>query len=181
MCVTNAFHYFSVLELYQLCRTLEKDGVARNSAMISALLHIITPAGLFASSPYGESVFSFLSFCGLLLYCKSSQSRSVVGDLLLIPAGIVFGMASTVRGNGVFNGIIFAVEMLSELYHHGASAMRRCVALVIAGCCVATGVMLPQVLAYREYCQSANIVDDNRPWCDAFLPSIYAFVQRHYW
>lgn len=105
----------------------------------------------------------------------------MVGDFLLIPAGIVFGVASTVRGNGIFNGIIFAVELLSKVYYQGASAVRRCVALVIAGCCVASGVILPQFLAYREYCQSAGAVNDKRPWCDAFLPSIYTFVQRHYW
>ena len=36
---------------------------------------------------------------------------------------------------------------------------------------------MPQAEGYLQYCTGGN----TRPWCNRWLPSIYAWVQEHYW
>jgi phosphatidylinositol glycan class V len=36
-------------------------------------------------------------------------------------------------------------------------------------------------LAYKEYCESSGTDQGRRPWCNYWIPSIYSWVQSHYW
>jgi phosphatidylinositol glycan class V len=42
---------------------------------------------------------------------------------------------------------------------------------------VGIGFAAPQVVAYIEYCTGGK----SRPWCTRLIPSIYSWVQDHYW
>ncbi|KAI9745552.1 MAG: ER membrane glycoprotein subunit of the GPI transamidase complex-like protein [Claussenomyces sp. TS43310] len=67
--IAHASHGLSVLVLYGFTRRIFPDGEAtRKLAFVTALLHIISPAGLFLSAPYGESTFALLSFVGYLVF-----------------------------------------------------------------------------------------------------------------
>lgn len=171
-----------MLLLYQLGRKLYSQHIA----LIAALLHILSPAGLFLSAPYNEAPFSVLTFAGLLLFSQGclDKSRSVLGDLAIIGSGIIFSVAITFRSNGLMNGVPFAVYAGFELFRFLKSpnmiSFRRLAALGIGGLITAVGSIGPQALAYHIYCSGPS-ASHPRPWCSNIPPSIYTFVQDHYW
>lgn len=190
---THVCHYLSSLVLYRLGLAVWADSTW---ALVSALLHVLSPAGLFLSAPYAESPCSLLSFTGwLLLVTSCSRSRPISRDVLTLLAGVSFGLATFFRTNALLNGAPFAFEALLALYglvedlEPGSTAthVRRLAVLGAAGLCVAAGTLGPQSLAYRTYCTASAAAGHDgagpsvRPWCDSFLPSIYNFVQREYW
>lgn len=176
-------HLLSVLALYQLGLSIYAD---RRVSLVAALLHVLSPGGLFLSAPYAESTFSLLSFVGVLLFARGCRdpSRNLLGDGAILGSGLVFGLANTLRSNGILNGIMFAVYAVAELLACAESpslvGLRRLAALGIGGICVATGSIGPQLLAYNHFCSDPS-VPNPRPWCTKWLPSIYTFVQERYW
>lgn len=175
--VAHVSHLVAVLALYHLTLRLSRD---KRLALLSSLLHIVSPAGLFLSAPYAESPFACLSLLGHLLAVSSFQS-SLKGDVILVAAGIVYGISTLFRSNGLISGLLFAVEAVMALaaflqqqrLHH----VRRLVAALVGGVCVAAGSVVPQFFAWKLYCG----VEATRPWCSSLVPSIYSFVQEAYW
>lgn len=152
-------------------------------AFVAALLHILSPAGLFLSAPYNESTYSLLSFTGYLFLAKGllGQKRTFAHDVSVVASGMWFGFATTFRSNGLLNGIPFAIALAQELFTAPSlSSIRRRCALIIGGLAIAAGFIIPQLIAYQTFC-SASSITELRPWCTSRLPSIYSFVQEHYW
>ena len=179
--VANVSHLLSALVLNSLGRVITRDDTV---ALVAALLHIFSPAGLFLSAPYAEAPFALLSFSGYLLYAQScATTRSPLArDAQIILAGVLFGVATAFRSNGISHGVPFAWEFVQHLLalpRRPLPAIRRLIPLGIGGICVAAGSVVPQFIAYRRFCEpSASL---QRPWCQGRLGSIYAFVQVHYW
>lgn len=158
-------------------------------AFVSASLHIISPAGLFLSAPYAESSFSFMNFAGFYVYGYSFQAhkmdRTSLRDTFLVFSGIFFGVATTFRSNGLLSGSIFCFDVCECAinilrFRHLAKNLRRLLFLVVAGCFAGIGFLFPQFLAYREFCTAPDIWQQP-PWCTKRIPSIYTWVQKHYW
>ncbi|GKT50994.1 GPI mannosyltransferase 2 [Colletotrichum spaethianum] len=180
--VAHAAHIFAVMMLHEL--TLKLFSRSR-LAFLSALLHVLSPAGLFLSAPYAESLCAFFSFAGYyVLACVANQPKGslrwTAGHIL---AGAVFGLATASRSNGLLNGLPFAIECLMILPPLLASPtnLKTIAALfgpIVGGLLVATGSVVPQLLAWLRYCSGAS---EARPWCERTVPSIYSFVQEHYW
>lgn len=188
---SNACHLLSVLVLYQLGLHLWRDS---RWALAAALLHVLSPAGLFLSAPYAESACSLLSFTGWLLLVKSclgtgTSVSSLPRDALTLLAGLVFGLATYFRTNALLNGAPLAFDFLSTFYQltedldHRKTPdyLRRLLVLGIAGLLVAGGTVVPQYHAYQTYCSTASAPSEPRPWCTHLVPSIFNFVQRQYW
>lgn len=178
--LSHLCHLISVIVLYHLVECVGTMEKRRDAAFAAACLHIISPAGIFLSAPYAESLFGLLNMSGMLLYCKS-KSKSQSSDLYIITSGLCFGIAATVRSNGVFSGAILAYDLLLTLRSFFALGdqrdAQRASSLVSAGLLTGCGTVLPQYLAYREYCRP----DKLRPWCHRTIPSIYTWVQSQYW
>ena len=179
--------------LYQLslCVKSETHSVKTSRfAFLTALLHILSPAGLFLSAPYAESSFSFFNFTGFFIYVRSHQERRRGrhgrGDILLAASGVVFGLACMMRSNGLLSGLVFCYEgfnitmALPWANKVGQNIQQLC-AILFAGVLTALGTITPQYLAYEEYCIGTKINGDKRPWCSRWVPSIYAWVQEYYW
>ncbi|RAH80719.1 GPI mannosyltransferase 2 [Aspergillus japonicus CBS 114.51] len=189
--ISHAAHGLSVIVLYHLVCTLFPGAPGRKVALLAACLHVVSPAGAFLSAPCAESAHALLSFCGSLLFVRSfassssssSPSSSSFQDTQLVLAGVLYGLATTFRSNGLLNGIpLFeeAVRQLVFLFWQGFSParLRRLLAVGTAGLCTGLGFVLPQYIAYREFCTSPK---EPRVWCRRTLPSIYSYVQDHYW
>ncbi|KAJ5089597.1 hypothetical protein N7532_008281 [Penicillium argentinense] len=187
--LSHVAHYLSVLALYGLSANVFGHATAtqRLICFLSAALHIICPAGAFLSAPYGESIFSFLNISGFYLYTSSliAEHNGAIRfrDILVLTAGVLFGLATLVRSNGILSGFLFAYDaaILSwTALTQGIPyrTIRRLVVIILGGSIVALGMIVPQIFAYRSYCM---VETSARPWCNWPLPSIYSWVQGHYW
>ncbi|EGO54715.1 hypothetical protein NEUTE1DRAFT_88303 [Neurospora tetrasperma FGSC 2508] len=268
--LSNASHLLASFVLYHLTLLLPLSGFnssplkRRKLALLTSLLHIFSPAGLFLSAPYAESSCALYSFLGWWFYaqsCLSDQdgttavsghiekgdrgSVTLKGDLHLLLAGLSFGLATLFRSNGILNGLPFAWEVLGILSGFVISTsggrgrgrvpllktLRRLIALGLGGIFVAAGSIVPQTVAWLRYCPSGSLWllnkflssgleveiseisggsgsahgygssgvgagvnagagggleelvarEEAREWCAAVVPSIYTFVQKHYW
>lgn len=263
--LSNASHLLASLVLYHLTLRLPLSSShsspfqTKKLALLTALLFIFSPAGLFLSAPYAESSCALFSFLGWWFYARSCLSDqdvdttvlkkvggvgsglTVKGDIHLLLAGLSFGVATLFRTNGILNGLPFAWEVLTILSGFFISgqgrkktlllkALRRLIALGLGGIFVAMGSIVPQTVAWLRYCPSGSLwlskflspgvsgtsgvfggsgsdsavgygasgvgagvrADDGgleglvaqegaREWCTAVVPSIYTFVQEHYW
>ncbi|KAE8381410.1 GPI mannosyltransferase 2 [Aspergillus bertholletiae] len=183
--VAHAAHGMSVFVLYSLGRVVFPGRKGRNLAFIAACLHVLSPAGLFLSAPYGESTHALLSFMGSLLFVLSfsrSGASSGLHDALIPLSGISYGLATAARSNGLLNGMLLFEEAVRLLYSMSKKVTfakaRRLIAVGIAGVCTGLGFVVPQYIAYEQYCMDDK---DPRVWCRRTIPSIYGFVQDHYW
>jgi Gpi18-like mannosyltransferase len=187
--LSHVAHYLSVLALYRLSVNIFGHATAAQKLIcfLSAALHIISPAGAFLSAPYGESIFSLLNLTGFYLYTSSliteHHGLTVLRDIQVLTAAVLFAFATIVRSNGILSGFLFAYDACMvawENWTQGPSLhkTRRLAVTILGGCIVALGMLVPQILAYREYCMSETFL---RPWCSSALPSIYGWVQGHYW
>lgn len=187
--LSHVAHYLSVLSLYRLSINIfgHTTATQRLICLLSAALHIICPAGAFLSAPYGESTFSFLNISGFYLYTSSliaeHNGKTTLRDLQVISAAVLFAIATMVRSNGILNGFLFAYDAVLLAWAtltQGPSihTARRLAVIIFGGWVVALGMVFPQILAYRIYCMSQELP---RPWCSSTIPSIYGWVQGHYW
>lgn len=189
MILANASHLLAVITLYRLARDLIPTSTQARSriAFTAALLHIASPAGVFLSAPYGESTFAMLNFAGTWSYSRAFKLRrggSTTKELLYtILAGLLFALASTARSNGLLSGMLFVGDVADAVLHPRDTILqsRRLLRLVfvgIAGSITAIGFAAPQIVAFREYCMNNTTP---RIWCERIPPSIYSWVQDHYW
>lgn len=190
--IAHASHFLAVLALYNLAKSIFPGPSGSKMAFIAACLHVISPAGLFLSAPYSESTFAFLNFLGCLLFAKSfglGNHFDIYGDAFLAASGLILGTATTMRGNGLLNGLIFLEEAFRLVFalKDGLklSILRRLLATGFGGLCIAVGFLAPQYIAYEEFCVNhtftSNYNHTSRVWCERQLPSIYSFVQDYYW
>lgn len=174
-------HYLSVIFLWKLVEALAPD--SKTLPLLAAMLHILAPAGIFLSSPYTESIFSCLSMLGFWLYVRSHSSISTTSLAIKFLAGVVLGLATSFRSNGVLAGVLFLFDLLDcgkEAWNgrFPSGIVVQAVTIVASGLCIFAGLAIPQLLAYWDYCGASG---PNRPWCNSPLPSVYGFVQAHYW
>lgn len=184
--LAHVAHAAAVAALYGLSRAVF---VGRpRIALVAAALHVLSPAGVFLSAPYGESLFAALHFAGYAFYAWSwkldrEQWPGAAGACLLL-AGASIGLATTVRSNGLLSGLLFAWDAvavgLGFLRTRETARLLRLACLVLAGSFVGLGIVVPQFIAYRIYCTGEERTGA-RPWCSRLVPSIYAFVQDYYW
>lgn len=186
--LAHGFHLLSCLTLYQLSWSICPSFYHLNPAQFSFLaagLHIISPAGIFLSAPYAESAFSFFNFFGFYLFAESlkenTRSETLKSEALMVLSGLLFGVATTIRGNGLLSGLLYGLEGVKEIIASTNPRFRRLLSIVLGGSLMAFCAMLPQFQAYSEYCVNINPGENRRPWCSHQIPSIYAWVQSHYW
>ncbi|KAI9825461.1 MAG: ER membrane glycoprotein subunit of the GPI transamidase complex-like protein [Thelocarpon impressellum] len=190
--LAHAAHLLAVLVLFRLTETIFPRSTHGAFSLVSAALHVLSPGGLFLSAPYAETSFSCLSFLGCLFYVWSlaadESQRPLAGDLCVSLAGLLFGIATTFRSNGLLNGVPFLHDACLTIARLCLGAptlprLRRLTALVAGGLLVGAGFVIPQWIAHSEYCLATSALSDTgrRPWCDRSIPSIYSWVQENYW
>ncbi|KAK2731633.1 hypothetical protein FQN57_003266 [Myotisia sp. PD_48] len=187
--LSHISHYISVMVLYNLSVNVFKNNIqsCNSLAFLASAIHIISPAGAFLSAPYGEALFSLLNFLGYHTYIKAlvneTGGKLIQRDVKFVLAGCLFAVATTIRSNGVLSGLAFAYDAVIGvkcMYDYGVARgyLRRLFFVCIGGSLILFGVLVPQLVAYMQYCR---VTDNLRPWCDQWLPSIYTWVQANYW
>lgn len=192
MLIANLCHFGSVLLLFRLGTATVQSERKPVVPLITAILHILSPAGIFLCAPYTEAPFSFMNMAGMLLYVQAHESdrghhpQSYLRDLCLLGSGICFAIATLLRSNGLLSGILFlwdvaqfALRLLTD--QPSVADVRRLMVTCVAGTLLAVGFAGPQFLAYKEYCTASISNPELRSWCTRAIPSIYSWVQSHYW
>ncbi|XP_048468959.1 palmitoyltransferase ZDHHC18-A isoform X1 [Rhincodon typus] len=197
----------SAVVLYHLGVVVLRD---RRLAFLSSLLFCLTPANVFMSAAYSESMFVLLAFGGMLNLEKG----------WLVTSCILFSLSAAVRSNGIVNAgfLLYSQLRVCSLYvRHKTKVMEkdsyrswlnlilRSVLLVAAGTAM---IVLPFVLfqyyGYLTFCKSTvnpaldipqrllqlagnkgyRVPDketDPPVWCHRQYPIIYSYIQDTYW
>ncbi|KAI0631661.1 GPI mannosyltransferase 2 [Trametes polyzona] len=158
---------FSVLALYDLTVLHFRS---REIAWLACLLSLLpsSPVTLRIAG-YTEAFFTFLSYRGMLC-CARKQ---------WFWAACYFALATVFRSNGITLsgfiawGLVIEPLLQSRKFHIG----RALYALVLCALTVSPFVLY-QYYAYRLFCAGHTTP---APWCSAFPPSIYTYVQGKYW
>ena len=186
---SHLFHLFGALVLYTLTyRVLPGEQTWRRmTAFVAACLFVISPAGLFLSAPYSETMCAFFNFTGMLFASimqprTSSRPNTVLQSGSIVFAGIFFGLATLARSNGVLSVLVFlqpGLVLCNELLSgpQKFTALVKLFATGVGALITLLGAALPQYIAYQSYCTG----DSTRPWCQRLVPSIYSWVQEEYW
>ena len=188
--LSHLAHYLSAIMLYALSALVFETGSERQKSwpFVSAILHIISPAGAFLSAPCGESTFAFLNFAAYFVYLAGLNDhfskKCFQRDFKFLLAGVLFAAATTIRSNGILGGMLFAFDacqVIHEIFSYGVSwnRVRYLGVISLGGSVTALGTIGPQYVAYQQFC--VPLASPTPLWCEKTVPSIYAWVQSHYW
>lgn len=203
----SALFLLSVVALHALSRVVLQD---RRLATLSTLLYCITPANVFMTAGYSESLFAALTFGGLYLLEKGFTCR----------ACLALSIATAARSNGLVNiGFLLYLPSLRAIsqirvYRETTKGRRkvlqyawvigRLLLISILGTAV---IALPfcafQYYGYRTFCTPSlslervppallslgeqkgyRVPDENGPpplWCMRPFPILYSHIQDVYW
>jgi GPI mannosyltransferase 2 len=174
--VSNLFFVLSARELYRLGSAVFGEQMrqksTRNVAYVGALLYCVTPAGVFMSAVYTESLFAYFSLLALRFV---AQRRCWAGAAAIAVAGFA-------RSNAMTLAVFLVADRLRRTGWPRLDA--RVLALYAATALQCVLAIAPfvanQAYAWSLYCGGGG-GDARRPWCDNMPPSVYAFVQSEYW
>ncbi|KAJ8328132.1 ER membrane glycoprotein subunit of the GPI transamidase complex-like protein [Batrachochytrium dendrobatidis] len=166
--ISNTCFVMATVALYKLSAHVLHDN---HIAFVSAILFAFNPAGIFMSSIYTESPFALCAFMGML--------NMVQGHTWA--AALWWSGASSLRGNGILFAGFFIWDLLHPFAKHTiqTQTMYRIVRNTIALGVVVAPFILFQYYGWTLFC--TENADTYRPWCNHRIPSIYSFVQAHYW
>ena len=163
--------------LYRL--TLRHTG-NHDIAWKAAVLSTICPsAGTTLSSPTPEPFFSLVSLAGMLLLAPTRLKSGTLTDTTFsrrFQAALCFAAATSFRANGVLLAGFLIWDLFWTRRQSPAFALRILEASVHVPLAVSPFVV-SQVWAHMRFC----VPGQERPWCTSLVPSVYAFVQEHYW
>ena len=201
--VTHLSFIAAALMLYELSlKVFEKEHFAANSS----ILFCFSPASIFFSAIYTESLFAFASFA--CMYCFVSSDKSLQFSAFSAAAWFAAGIASATVATAIrSNGIVLAAfglhiiarrlwmscKRLSFRRFYLCSTLKTWLELIaVAGLATVacTFVSFPYIrfqnYGHQLYCHHKNLDNTSaqniRPWCEQEgISNLYAFVQKEYW
>lgn len=120
-------------------------------AGLAVSLFLLTPANIFFSAVYSESLFAFFVFLAIWFLMRDNFFFGAVS----------FFICGVIRSNAiVFSALFLARGRLLE------------------GLMVAVPFVLVNARCFLQFCTQG---DHHREWCDWLVPNCYGFIQKHYW
>lgn len=184
--VANVSHLGAAIVLYYLTlRTFRsyKFFGSTSIAYLSSTLFVLSPAGIFLTTSYSESLTALLSFVALYLReisinhedFASPVNGSIRYRMLYVFSGVFVALAFGLRANCLLLGIVY----LYDLYEYGyrAENLHDAVNSVVAGSILFTAFLLSNVYNYLVFCTS----ETSQSWCSNTIPSLFLHAQGHYW
>jgi len=170
----NVLFVLSAILMFRIgCRVLQDERLALRAALLFAW----TPASIFFSVAYSESIFFFLALFGIYILAGSYTFRA------RLAATACFALATTARSNGALLGL-YSLWAAYRAWEKDKSKERYVRAVVELG--IVGGIHLAALLAvlgygWYLYCALPVADEQRRPWCHYKIPNIYGFIEEHYW
>ncbi|KAG0309283.1 hypothetical protein BGZ98_003885 [Dissophora globulifera] len=166
-------HVSFVAAAVQLYRLTYKLFGLEKFAFLSAMVYVLTPSGIFMSAINAESLFSALTFTGMIF---AAERRYLL-------AAITWSLSSTARSNGILYAGFFVYDLVIQMDPQ-KPLIHKLFMLVKTGllCLISwSGFFAVQAYGYALYCSGQFSGLDVRPWCSKPIPLMYSFVQEFYW
>ena len=193
----------STVVLWYLLSHFQVSACLRSTAV---LLFILNPANVFFTTVYTESLFSCLTFGGMVAWETGYY----------LPAVIVFALASATRSNGVF-AVVFVVSHVfindfilrnsADDKHFVNNAFRSGLKMLVASGMIYLPFIVYSIVCYCKLCnmcyidmslcqfsewfctsfQNSSICERNKAYsevlieCDMPISTIYGSIQKNYW
>ncbi|BFZ58432.1 ER membrane glycoprotein subunit of the GPI transamidase complex-like protein [Savitreella phatthalungensis] len=189
-------HFIAIVSFYRVSFYATSS---ERLALISSLLHIVNPAGIFLCVGYTESVYCALTFTALSLLHKHNYA-----------AALLFGISGLTRATGILNVLYFLPKRPEA---------PRLIKSAVLACIVVAPWALTQAYAWYVFCYAAQPsggmrvgktladaavraayagtqgshagasladvqidgIEWPRPWCRQTPALVYSFVQDGYW
>ena len=161
--ISNLAHFFTMVNIFKLSMAL---GGEEYFAFVASAFVIASPAYIFQSAIYSESIFSLLTTAGLLAFYRRQR----------VLAAVCFCLAGVTRSNGILLAGFFLYDIWMHLFG-GCQSILVVVKDLILFILSLSGYVGFQYYGYTVYCGTGS----TRPWCFNGIPDLYSFVQKHYW
>lgn len=187
--LNNIIFVFAAKSLYQITLLLGAD---RRFAHQTWLLFCFSPATVFFTAPYSESLFSALTFGGIY-HCLKGQ---------FFRASLFFAFSASTRSNGLLNiGYLFFFAGIVIWRKKLKDGLFYIVFIILPSVITASlPFLMYQYYAFRRFCSTfqqnhpPSIIHDFLlaenltvpgvkipSWCHQTLPFSYSAVQSDYW
>ncbi|KAK3030113.1 hypothetical protein RJ639_038862 [Escallonia herrerae] len=164
---------WSSIWAFMLSLVVLKDPEA---ALRASILFCFNPASVFYTSIYTESLFALLSIGGVYHLMLGANNIATV----------FLALSGSARSNGVLNAGYICFQTMHSAYDaiilkkNAHSALQVLIGGAFRCVCIFVPFIAFQVYGYRNMCLGRS-PDEIRPWCRARLPSLYNYIQSHYW
>ncbi|CAH2221649.1 GPI mannosyltransferase 2 [Pelobates cultripes] len=184
----NCFCFtLAAISLYLLgCVALQ----SRSSAFLASLLFCMSPASIFMTAAYSESLFALATFIGLWLLEKH----------MILRGCIFLSLATASRSNGMTN-VGFLLHAVVQSLVNGSRNCHRMGRTFLGTFVVILPFALFQYFSYSRFCLASAtknkvprelvklaITKEYRlpgaqfpTWCSTYLPMAYSSIQSEYW
>ncbi|CDK28082.1 unnamed protein product [Kuraishia capsulata CBS 1993] len=169
--ITGICHFGTSVMVYFLTKSIFQD---EQMGQRAALLSVLSPAGVFLTSPYSESLCSFLTMCGLFLHEQSFDraTLTVKSKVFYLFSGVLFGISLTVRSNALLLGAIFAYDFAILAYSK---------LFLLSLVPLASGALTGSFFVWLNYLPYKELCPERGEWCDSAIPSLMLYAQAHHW
>lgn len=161
--ISNLAHFFTMVNTFKLSMTL---GAEEYFAFVASAFVIASPAYIFQSAIYSESLFSLLATTGMLAFYRRQR----------VLAAICFCLTGVTRSNGITLAGFFLYDTWTHVLG-GCQSILVIMKDLILFLSSLSGYVGFQYYGYMVYCGA----ESTRPWCYNNIPDLYSFVQKHYW
>lgn len=181
---TNLFHLLSCVSMYYLAlATFAKISMFRQRkraiALAASLAYVVSPAGIFLTAPYSESLCNLLVVTGLwlreLALAKNTVGASF-GNVRLVVlytfSGTLVAIAFGVRANSVLFGLFYLFDLQNAWRNHH---IQDCVWTIVAGGQIFAAIVVAVWYPYSVFCPERG------QWCTWWVPSLFSYAQSTYW
>jgi phosphatidylinositol glycan class V len=141
---------------------------------------IFSPAGIFLTTGYSESLCTFLSLATIYLRewsltyvdFKQKNNKSVKFPVIYILSGTILALNFTVRANAMLLGGLYLHDLYEfTIINH---SITNSIWAIVTGSQLFLSILTLNLHSYLIFCPG-------REWCNSMLPLLFSYAQHHYW
>lgn len=162
----NLAHYLSIVVFYEWTCLFSKNP---KFSLVSTLLLVLNPAGVFLTAPYSEPVSTLCVYCGMYFRELTKHQQRKLSLVTTVVSGLFIAYAIMCRLNTVLIGYVHLYDLFT------AKSLWDGFLALCGGGVAALGLLITTLLPSFYFCP------DRTAWCEAGRWTFMSFAQSHYW